>query len=195
MRHQGAQAGDRRVLTNQRNLEQDSQSWASAGRSGTLPPAAAAAEVLGATSPSTARLENCSEGVAGSRGSRRRFQTPCKSGGFSKSRRGPGRKNHTGFHDTGLPSLLGVRRGQPVLPHKGQLLPMEIRHKVQGPRKSIEGPLLSPEKKLSPFSQFTTLEEAKALNWTFLWKQSSKFSKSVLKSLYVVVFNVRTSQF
>ena len=37
--------------------------------------------------------------------------------------------------------------GQRVLLHKGQLLPMEICHKVQVPIKSIEGPLLSLEKK------------------------------------------------
>ena len=37
--------------------------------------------------------------------------------------------------------------GQRVLLHKGQLLPMEICHKVQVPIKSIEGPLMSLEKK------------------------------------------------
>lgn len=62
MGRQGAQEQSCWVMTNQRYLKQDSQSWASADAP--RPATATAEEVLGATSPPTADCENCTERVA-----------------------------------------------------------------------------------------------------------------------------------
>lgn len=64
MGKQGAQEGNCCVMANQRNFKRDSELSLSRPQLDAPPPATASAEeVLGATSPSTADCENCSEGV------------------------------------------------------------------------------------------------------------------------------------